>query len=315
MVSRSRVTSADWSRPEIFCCVFSGRRSRSLMLLVGQTRVSEQNRSRSSCRSRRHSSNDRPGSCLAFAPGTDGTWDRPTRTAWRNWLTSGPVTLAGTRAWPLSRAWCQPPDQRTQRAGRLLGPVLAGVDLSGVLQVAKDVRAADLVTADAGEGPVVVDAVAVVHRHPGETGQHPELVEAAQVPATQEEQCAQLGRGRQHVLLPAGRAAPQRGLVEPGHRRPRHQRLDQGHDLAERVGAARRMPCTKPVEGRAPVRSAISIAARCTGTCRASATPAGGVVVVTQPHRHCFLYSMYSVTRTVTGGTSNTWRELTPGVR
>ena len=30
----------------------------------------------------------------------------------------------------------------------------------------------DLVTADAGEGPVVVDAVAVVHRHPGETGQH-----------------------------------------------------------------------------------------------------------------------------------------------
>jgi hypothetical protein len=29
----------------------------------------------------------------------------------------------------------------------------------------------------------------------------------------------------------------------------------------------RRMPCTKPVEGRAPVRSAISIAARCTGTC------------------------------------------------
>jgi len=33
-------------------------------------------------------------------------------------------------------------DQRTQRAGRLLGPVLAGVDLSGVLQVAKDVRAA-----------------------------------------------------------------------------------------------------------------------------------------------------------------------------
>src|SRR5664280_2141004 len=73
MVSRSRVTSADWSRPEIFCCVFSGRRSRSLMLLVGQTRVSEQNRSRSSCRSRRHSSNDRPGSRLAFAPGTDGT--------------------------------------------------------------------------------------------------------------------------------------------------------------------------------------------------------------------------------------------------
>src|SRR5664279_741079 len=44
-------------------------------------------------------------------------------------------------------------DQRTQRAGRLLGPVLAGVDLSSVLQVAKDVRAADLVTADAGEGP------------------------------------------------------------------------------------------------------------------------------------------------------------------
>src|SRR5664280_2055367 len=71
------------------------------------------------------------------------------------------------------------------------------VDLSGVLQVAKDVRAADLVTADAGEGPVVLDAVAVVHRHPGETGQHPELGEAAQFPATQEEQCAQLGRGRQ----------------------------------------------------------------------------------------------------------------------
>jgi hypothetical protein len=31
-------------------------------------------------------------------------------------------------------------DQRTQRAGRLLGLVLAGVDLSGVLPVAKDVR-------------------------------------------------------------------------------------------------------------------------------------------------------------------------------
>src|SRR5450759_4509680 len=139
---------------------------------------------------------------------SDGTWDRPTRTAWRNWLTSGPVTSAGTRAWPPSRAWCQPPISARSARDACSGQCLAGVDLSGVLQVAKDVRAADLVTADAGEGPVVVDAVAVVHRHPGETGQHPELGEATQVPATQEEQCAQLGRGRQPVVLPAGRAAP-----------------------------------------------------------------------------------------------------------
>jgi len=44
MSSRARVASLLVSQPEIFCWVFSGRTPRSLMLLVGHTRVSEQNR-------------------------------------------------------------------------------------------------------------------------------------------------------------------------------------------------------------------------------------------------------------------------------
>jgi hypothetical protein len=40
MSSRVWVASLLVSRPEIFCWVFSGRTPRSLMLLVGHTRVS-----------------------------------------------------------------------------------------------------------------------------------------------------------------------------------------------------------------------------------------------------------------------------------
>ncbi len=110
------------SRPEIFCWVLVGRRSRSLMLFVGQTRVSEQNRSTVS-RSRQNSSRSRPGSCLVElrGPGTHVTSDRPTRMAWRKLSISGsPMSdaMSGrsvSRAW--FQAWISPPSARPACSG------------------------------------------------------------------------------------------------------------------------------------------------------------------------------------------------------
>ena len=95
--------------PEIFCWVLVGRTPRSLMLFVGQIRVSVANRSTSSSRSRQNSSRSRPG-CWAvefLGPGMRGTADRPTATARRNSVTSGAAVSPGIAARPLSRAWFQ----------------------------------------------------------------------------------------------------------------------------------------------------------------------------------------------------------------
>ena len=83
------------SRPEIFCWVLVGRSPRSLMLLVGQIRVSVTNSRTSVSRSRQNSSRTRPGGCLVLlrGPGLAGTSASPTRTAWRKELISGSRAL------------------------------------------------------------------------------------------------------------------------------------------------------------------------------------------------------------------------------
>ena len=71
------------SRPEIFCWVLEGRRSRSLRLLVGQMRVSVQKARTSPSWSRQNSSRVRPGGWAVerAGPGLGRTSARPTRMA------------------------------------------------------------------------------------------------------------------------------------------------------------------------------------------------------------------------------------------
>ena len=95
--------------------------------------------------------------------------------------------------------------------------------------------------------------------------------------------------------------------------------------------SAARATCalTHPVDGAAPVRSAISWAARSTGTCwyttRYTATarrfgpytagpwtPAGAAAVLTFPHRQARRCNRCSTTRTSASGTSRTCRTTTP---
>ena len=122
------------SRPEIFCWVLEGRRSRSLRLLVGQMRVSAQNPRTSPSWSRQNSSRARPGgwAVVLRGPGLGRTWARPTRMAWRNSLISGgcwdrrQVGVAGV---------VPGVDQAAQRALGLLGPRRARARLRGVGEV------------------------------------------------------------------------------------------------------------------------------------------------------------------------------------
>jgi hypothetical protein len=97
------------SRPEIFCWVLVGRRPRSLMLLVGQIRVSVQNRRTSPSWSRQNSSSARPGGWAVElrGPGLGRTSWSPTWMAWRNSLISGWRTSSAMSVCPVSRAWFQ----------------------------------------------------------------------------------------------------------------------------------------------------------------------------------------------------------------
>ena len=109
---RSRVVFSERSRPEIFCWVFDGRRSRSAWLEVGGMAVSDRNRSTSASRCLRHSSRSRAGGCLLFAAGTRRTWDSPTAIPWRNSFRYSAVVLAGAARRPCCRArlawWMRP---------------------------------------------------------------------------------------------------------------------------------------------------------------------------------------------------------------
>lgn len=72
-------------------------RVRCLVFLVAVVK-----RSTSSCRSRKHSSRSRPGSCLR--PGTRGIWDRPSRTPCLNAWIRGAAASPGMAGRPWARA-------------------------------------------------------------------------------------------------------------------------------------------------------------------------------------------------------------------
>ena len=61
-----------------------------------------------------------------------------------------------------------------------------------------------------------------------------------------------LGRRRQHVLLPSGRPAAQRGLVEADDMRQRDQRLDHCDDLGHRGRAPGQHAVHEPARGSRP---------------------------------------------------------------
>ncbi len=111
------------SRPEIFCWVLVGRGSRSLMLLVGQIRVSVQKARTSFSWSRQNSSRVRPGGWAVElrGPGLGQTSARPTRMAWRNSLISGSARGAGIAVCSVSRAswqaWIRPRSVRWACSG------------------------------------------------------------------------------------------------------------------------------------------------------------------------------------------------------
>jgi hypothetical protein len=114
------------SRPEIFCWILAGRRPRSLMLLVGQIRVSVQNRRTSPSWSRQNSSRARPGGWAVElrGPGLGPTSWSPTRMAWRNSLISGSATGAGVAG---VACLVSGVDQAAQRTLGLFGPHRVGV--------------------------------------------------------------------------------------------------------------------------------------------------------------------------------------------
>src|ERR1019366_2863588 len=155
MSRRSWVTSSLVSRPEIFCCVFTGRTPRSEMLFVGQILVSWQNRVTSSWRPWQNSSRSRPGCwpVLFFGPGMRGTLDRPATTAWRD-SCGGPGE-----------------DQPAQRPPRLHRPDGGGPALGRVLIVPDQVSQARLVSGDLLPRRVEVAGVPVRDHHAAEAGQ------------------------------------------------------------------------------------------------------------------------------------------------
>ena len=170
------------SRPEIFCWVLVGRTPRSLMLFVGQIRVSVVNRSTSSSRSRQNSSRSRPG-CWAvefFGPGMRGTADRPTVTARRNSVISGSGRVGGDRGQAVVAGDVPGVDQAAQRPLRLGGPVRVRVGLGGVLVVPEQVGQAGLVPGDVLPAGVPVVDVPVGDDDAGEVRQDPEVAERLQ---------------------------------------------------------------------------------------------------------------------------------------
>jgi hypothetical protein len=117
-------------------------------------------------------------------------------------------------------------DQPAQGIGDLAGPDRAGVGFGGVLAVADQVLAAQLVD-DAGEGVVVLVAVVRDH-HAGEVGKH-EGAEGRQGPVAQVVTGQQPGAGHQQVALAGLRPwpSPDRRLISADHVREDDQCPDQ----------------------------------------------------------------------------------------
>ena len=164
-----RVVASERSRPEIFCCIFAGRTSRSAWLDVGGMRRSVRNRSTSSRRSFRHSSSSRPGGRFSLLPGTRRTCDSPASTPCRNSFSSFAMLASGMACRPCSRAlfaaWMM-----ARRLPGSTGPDRVRVGLGGVLKITKEVGCAELVH-DAGE-LVVVDVPVVYHHGAGQVREH-----------------------------------------------------------------------------------------------------------------------------------------------
>jgi hypothetical protein len=254
------VTSSLVSRPEIFCCVLVGRRSRSLMLFVGQIRVSKQKRRTSFSRSRQNSSSSRPG--LLRGGVARAGHPRHLRQADPDGAAEFGGQRVAERLGDLGHACgaggVPGADQAAQGALRLDRPMLVGIDLFGVGEVTQQRRVTGLMPRQVRPAAMEVVAVAVVHRHPSERRQDAGLGERVQVPATEVVGGGVLGRGRQHVLLGSGRTAPHRNVVSS------KPTTTSASAFAHRAS----MPCTNPSEGPVPPhKSAISWTQRATGTC------------------------------------------------
>ena len=141
MAYRSRVVFSERSRPEIFCWVLEGRRSRSAWLVVGGMAVSVRNRSTSASRCRRHSSSVRAGGCLLLAPGTRRTCGQPDgdAAAEQRQVLGGHVGGDGGQA--LVAGQVGGVDEAAQGLCDLAGPDGLRVGLGGVLEVPEQVLA------------------------------------------------------------------------------------------------------------------------------------------------------------------------------
>ena len=143
-------------------------------------------------------------------------------------------------------------DEAAQRVCDLAGPDRARVAPGGVLKIAQQVPAAQLV-ADPGEGAVVL--VAVVRDGRAVQVAVNEALEGGQVPAAQEVTGDRPGAGDLQVLLVAGlrpRPRPQRGLIpadDPGEDDQRPARLVRRRD---RPGGAAQQMVHPPVRRPGP---------------------------------------------------------------
>src|SRR5512135_1605642 len=210
-----------------------------------------------------------------------------------------------------------------QCGGELGRPRLAGV-LPHADEFPDDVRVADRV----GHRVAEVRRPAVVHRGPGERGQHPGSVHrlpAAPLVAGVEGQ--PIGGRRVYPGQPA--VDPQPGLVEVRHRGIGEQSTTRSVNGASRSPAAATQTLIEPGETGAASRSLITAAARssgrwcaatryvatartpgpyCTGAWTPPGTPSPGPAIVTRPQAHARCSRRCSTQRSASSGTSATCR-------
>ena len=133
------------SRPEIFCWILDGRRSRSAWFEVGGTCRSWAKRSTSAGRSRRTSSSSRALRSPRAGAAREGV-GQPDQHA-----DVGPgdqlvADLGGDRGQALVAGEVGVVNQPAQRVGDLDRPHRVGVDLRGVVQVSQQMRGAQSCT-------------------------------------------------------------------------------------------------------------------------------------------------------------------------
>jgi hypothetical protein len=163
---------------------------------------------------------------VLFAAGAAGDIGQPGQHAVAEGVDERGGDVAGNRGQALIPRLVGGVDQPAQGIGDLARPDRLRVGFGGVLAVADQVLAAQLVD-DAREGIVVL--VAVVDDHAaGQVGEH-ERAEGDQGPVAQEVIGQQPGAGDQQVPLAGlgARPHPDRGLISADHVRQDDQRPDQ----------------------------------------------------------------------------------------